>query len=231
LATATVVDVPAAADPDLTRCAALPGLDDQQIATRLVRNAARTNAGIGAVGGGVSAIEWAAPPTLLTQPVLLAAETVAVVAIEIKLIGELQELYGQSVPGGQGQRAITLLQAWAGRRGVNLLIPARSRRSSARRPGASCATGFARRLGATSPSGPCSPGPPGYPQPSLYPEAGREVRKIWPPGSTSFPRAPGFARSRRRGQLVTGGASCRTSGGVIRVGQVDPDPRAIHGAG
>jgi hypothetical protein len=103
-----------------------PGLDDQQIATRLVRNAARTNAGIGAVGGGVSAIEWAAPPVLLTQPVLLAAETVAVVAIELKLIGELQELYGQPVPGGQGQRAITLLQAWAGRRGVNLLIPARS---------------------------------------------------------------------------------------------------------
>jgi len=103
-----------------------PGLDDQEIATRLVRNAARTNAGIGAVGGGVSAIEWAAPPTLLTQPVLLAAETVAVVAVEIKLIGELQELYGQPVPGGHGQRAITLLQAWAGRRGVNLLVPARS---------------------------------------------------------------------------------------------------------
>jgi len=103
-----------------------PGLDDMQIATRLVRNAARTSAGIGAVGGGVSALEWVAPPALLTQPVLLAAETVAVVAVEIKLIGELQELYGQPLPGGPMQQAVSLLQAWSGRRGVNLMIPARS---------------------------------------------------------------------------------------------------------
>jgi uncharacterized protein (DUF697 family) len=103
-----------------------PGLTDTQIADRLVRNAARTSGGIGAVGGGVSAIQWVAPPTLLTAPVLLAAETVAVVAVELKLIGELQELYGQPVPGSQAQRAITLLQAWAGRRGVSLMVPGRS---------------------------------------------------------------------------------------------------------
>lgn len=102
-----------------------PGLSDQAIATRLVRNAGRTSASIGAVGGGVSAIQWAVPPTLLTAPVLLAAETVGVVAVELKLIGELQELYGQPVPGGHTQRAITLLQAWAGRRGVNLMVPGR----------------------------------------------------------------------------------------------------------
>jgi hypothetical protein len=101
-----------------------PGLNDMEIATRLVRNAARTSAGIGAVGGGVSALEWIAPPALLTQPVLIAAETVAVVAVELKLIGELQELYGQPVPGGRVQQAMTLLQAWSGRRGVNLMIPA-----------------------------------------------------------------------------------------------------------
>lgn len=101
------------------------GVSDVEIAERLVRNAARTTAGIGAVGGGVAAIEWAAPPTLMTAPALLAAETVAVVAVEIKLIGELQELYGQPVPGNGSQRAITLLQAWAGRRGVNLMVPGR----------------------------------------------------------------------------------------------------------
>jgi hypothetical protein len=103
-----------------------PGLSDDEIADKLVRNAALTSAGIGAVGGGVSAIQWIAPPALLTAPVVLAAETVAVVAVEVKLIGELQELYGQSVPGGHAQRAVTLLQAWAGRRGVNLLVPGRS---------------------------------------------------------------------------------------------------------
>ncbi len=103
-----------------------PGLSDEAIADRLVRNAARTSASIGALGGGVTAIQWAAPPALLTAPVVLAAETVAVVAIEIKLIGELQELYGQSVEGGHAHRALSLLQAWAGRRGVNLLVPGRS---------------------------------------------------------------------------------------------------------
>lgn len=102
-----------------------PGMNANQIADRLVRNAARATAGIGAIGGGVAAIEWAVPPALLTAPVLLAAETVAVVAVEIKLIGELQELYGQPVPGNGAGRAISLLQAWAGKRGVNLLVPGR----------------------------------------------------------------------------------------------------------
>ncbi len=102
-----------------------PGLSDDDIADRLVRNAARASAGIGAVGGGVAAIEWMAPPALLTAPALLAAETVAVVAVELKLIGELQELYGQAVPGTTTQRAVSLLQAWAARRGVNLMAPGR----------------------------------------------------------------------------------------------------------
>jgi len=102
-----------------------PGLSDEQIAERIVRNAARASAGIGAVGGGVSAIEWAAPPALLTAPVLLAAETVAVVAIEIKMLGELHELAGHPIPGSTAQRTASLIQSWAGRRGVNLLVPAR----------------------------------------------------------------------------------------------------------
>jgi hypothetical protein len=125
--TDTVVDVaPRIPVRDLaTLHSHFAGLSDDQIAERLVRNAARTTAGIGAVGGGVAAIEWVAPPTLVTTPALLAAETVAVVAVEIKLIGELQELYGQPVPGGHSQRALSLLQAWAGRRGVNLMVPGR----------------------------------------------------------------------------------------------------------
>jgi hypothetical protein len=102
-----------------------PGLSDDVIADRLVRNAARTSAGIGAVGGGVTAIQWAAPPALLTAPAILAAETVAIVAVEIKLIGELQELYGQPVPGPMPHRALSLLQAWSGRRGVSLMVPGR----------------------------------------------------------------------------------------------------------
>lgn len=100
-----------------------PGLDAEALAERLVRNAARASAGVGAVGGGIGSVQWVAPPTLLTTPVLLATETVAVVAIELKLIGELHEVYGHPILGTPAQRAVTLLQAWAARRGVNPLIP------------------------------------------------------------------------------------------------------------
>ena len=89
------------------------------------------------MGGGVAAVEWAAPPALLTAPVLLAAETVAVVAVEIKLIGELQEMYGLPVTGSGTHRAVTLVHAWASRRGVNLLVPGR---------GAAAALGTAARF-------------------------------------------------------------------------------------
>jgi len=95
------------------------GLDGDQLAERLVRNAALVTAGIGAAGGGVAAVEWAVTPALLSAPVLLAAETVAVVAVEMKLIGELHEVYGRPVPGNGAQRAVALLQAWANGRGVN----------------------------------------------------------------------------------------------------------------
>lgn len=46
------------------------------------------------------------PPSLLTAPVLLAAETVAVVAIELKLVGELHEVCGVPPPAGGVQRAV-----------------------------------------------------------------------------------------------------------------------------
>jgi hypothetical protein len=99
-----------------------PGVPDDVIAERLIRNAARTTAAVGAASGGVAAIEWVATPTLLSAPILLAAETVAVVAVEIKLIGELHELYGSPIQGSATQRTVALVQAWAQRRGVNPML-------------------------------------------------------------------------------------------------------------
>jgi uncharacterized protein (DUF697 family) len=99
------------------------GLSDEELAERLIRNASRATAGVGAAGGGVASVEWVATPTLLSAPVLLAAETVAVVAIEMKLIGELHEVYGQPITGSAGQKAAALIQSWAGQRGVNPLVP------------------------------------------------------------------------------------------------------------
>ena len=99
------------------------GLDGDELAERLIRNAARATAGVGAAGGGVASLEWAATPTLLSAPVLLAAETVAVVAIELKLLGELHEVYGRPVTGSAVERATALTQSWSGQRGVNPLVP------------------------------------------------------------------------------------------------------------
>ena len=99
------------------------GLDGDELADRLIRNAARSTAGIGAAGGGVASLQWTVTPTLLSAPVLLTAETVAVVALELKLIGELQEVYRQPVLGSGTERASALIQSWAGQRGVNPLLP------------------------------------------------------------------------------------------------------------
>ncbi|MDM4718081.1 hypothetical protein QTQ03_27960 [Micromonospora sp. WMMA1363] len=100
-----------------------PDLDGEALAERLTRNAARATAGVGAAGGGVAAVEWAVAPTLLSAPVLLAAETIAVAAIELKLTGELHEVYGVPLPQGGTQRAVALVQAWATKRGINPTMP------------------------------------------------------------------------------------------------------------
>ncbi|MBA3488550.1 MAG: hypothetical protein H0T78_03240 [Longispora sp.] len=71
-------------------------------------------------------VQWSAPPTLLTAPVLLATETMAVIAVELKLVGELHEVYGQPIPGTGVQRAGAMLATWANGRGVNPLAGVRN---------------------------------------------------------------------------------------------------------
>jgi hypothetical protein len=48
----------------------------------------------------------------------LAVETLAVAAIELKLLAELHEVYGHPVVGSLSDRSIALVRAWAERRGV-----------------------------------------------------------------------------------------------------------------
>jgi hypothetical protein len=94
------------------------GLSGEQLAEALIRNAARTTASIGAAAGAVTAVEMAAPPTLLTAPVLLGAETLVVVAVELKLVAELHVVHGRAPVGTRAQVAVAYLTAWAGRRAV-----------------------------------------------------------------------------------------------------------------
>jgi len=99
------------------------GLAGEALADALVKNAVRTTAGIGAAGGAVAAAEWAAAPLLITVPLEVVVETIAVAAVEVKLVGELHAVYGVDVPGTGTQRAAAFAGSWATRRGIDPLRP------------------------------------------------------------------------------------------------------------
>ena len=95
------------------------GLAGDALARALIDTAARATGAVGAAVGVVASIEFTAPPMLLGAPVQIAAETIAVVAIELKLIAELHEVYGGAVVGTPAVRTAAYLGAWTRRRGVN----------------------------------------------------------------------------------------------------------------
>jgi len=90
-----------------------PGQSDDEIARQLIERAARAAA---AVGGATGA--WAAFPVLPAFPAEVAAETLAVVGIEVKLVSELHEIYGMRATGSGTERARAYIGSWASRRGI-----------------------------------------------------------------------------------------------------------------
>ena len=94
------------------------GLAGDELAQSLVRSATLATAGVGAAGGALAAVQHAAPPTLLAAPVQLTAETLAVVAIELKLVAELHVVYGRAPVGPPSQVAAAYVGAWAAKRGI-----------------------------------------------------------------------------------------------------------------
>jgi hypothetical protein len=96
-----------------------PGRSDDEIADALVRTAGRTTAAFGAAVGALAAVEFAVPSALLAAPVQLAAETLAVAAVEVKLVAELHELYGEPAAGTGAQRASAYLVSWMHQRAVD----------------------------------------------------------------------------------------------------------------
>ena len=93
--------------------AQFPGQSDDEIAQRLIERAARAAT---AVGGATGA--WAALPVLPAFPAEVAAETLAVVGIEVKLVAELHEIYGMGAVGSGPERARAYIGSWASRRGI-----------------------------------------------------------------------------------------------------------------
>ncbi|HEY0936327.1 MAG TPA: hypothetical protein VGD91_21645, partial [Trebonia sp.] len=94
--------------------AQFPGQSDDEIAQRLVERAGRAAAAVGGTTGA-----WAALPVVPAFPAEVAAETLAVIGIEVKLVAELHEIYGLPAAGSVTEKARAYLGSWATRRGVH----------------------------------------------------------------------------------------------------------------
>jgi hypothetical protein len=96
-----------------------PTLGPSELAETLIQNASRVTAGMGAAAGALIAAEEFSPPSWLVIPIELVVETLAIGAVEMKLIAELHEVYGRPVPGRGRDRGLLLARAWAEGRGVS----------------------------------------------------------------------------------------------------------------
>ncbi len=92
------------------------GQPAEDIADALIEGAARASAAAGGVAG-----MWAALPVLTAYPAEIAAETLVLVGIEIKLIAELHEAYGRPASGNFAERMGAYVASWAHRRGVYMI--------------------------------------------------------------------------------------------------------------
>ncbi len=92
-----------------------PGKSAEQIAGSLIDGAARAAAGIGVTVGAAVAV-----PFVPTAPMELGVETLALAAVEIKLIAELHEVYGMRASGSPAERMVAYLGSWAHKRGLSL---------------------------------------------------------------------------------------------------------------
>ena len=95
--------------------AQFPGRSPDELAEALIDGACRASAAVGMAVGA-----WAVLPFLPAAGVEIATETLSVVGIEIKLVAELHQVYGQAVPGSVVERMTAYVGAWAQRRGVAL---------------------------------------------------------------------------------------------------------------
>ncbi len=99
------------------------GKAGDELASALIETATRATGAVGAAAGLVASVEWTAPPALLATPVQVAAETLAVVAIEVKLVAELHEVYGHPAGGTRAMQMAAYLGAWTRRRALDRVKP------------------------------------------------------------------------------------------------------------
>lgn len=98
------------------------GLTGAELGAALIRSASRSTAALGAIAGALAGAEELAPPTWLAIPAELVVETLGVVAIEMKLVAELQAAFGRPVVGPPAERGLAVARAWAEGRGVTAAV-------------------------------------------------------------------------------------------------------------
>ncbi len=96
--------------------AKFPGQSADEIADALIDGAAHAAAAAGGAAGVAAML-----PVLPAFPAEIAAETLVLVGIELKLIAELHEAYGTPAPGNFPQRMSAYVASWAHRRGVFMI--------------------------------------------------------------------------------------------------------------
>lgn len=96
------------------------GASGVELAHALVTSASRVSGAIGAAGGVLASATEAAPVALLSAPVQLGVESLAVVAVELKLVAELYVAMGRPLPEDRMQRAGVVLRTWTTGRGVSI---------------------------------------------------------------------------------------------------------------
>jgi hypothetical protein len=94
------------------------GLTGAALARSMIESSGRVSAAIGAAAGGLVAVQEISVAGLVAIPFELAAETVLVVLVEMKLVAELHHVAGRPVPGGAKERTAAVLRSWLSGRGI-----------------------------------------------------------------------------------------------------------------
>ena len=90
----------------------------EDLADSITGGAVKASSSVGAGVGAAAMLPI--PPAMAVE---IASELLAVAAIEIKMIAELYQIYGQPVPGNTAQRTSAYLSVWSHRRGLDLTRP------------------------------------------------------------------------------------------------------------
>ncbi|MGH9209487.1 MAG: hypothetical protein ACRD2C_02255 [Acidimicrobiales bacterium] len=100
------------------------GLTGATLASSMIRSSGRVSATIGAAAGGLVAVQELSVAGMVAVPFELAAETVLVVLVEMKLVAELHQVAGRPVQGSSKQRTAAVLRSWLSGRGITAMTVA-----------------------------------------------------------------------------------------------------------